>query len=226
MKNSILSIIFISFSSILLGQVYEIGVSLGGTSYVGDIGSTKYINPNQLAGNVFFKYNYNPRIAFRGTLSYLPIKGDDAKADTDLRRNRGLNFTNTITEVAIGMEYNFYEYDISSEEKSWTPYILTELAAFNYSYVKSQDEETGENILGKRTSLAIPMGVGFKSKLSGNLAFSIETKLRYTFKDDLDYSTDKIPSLDFRGTGNDWYMFSGLSLIYTFGRPACYTQGL
>ena len=226
MKNSILSIIFISFSSILLGQVYEIGVSLGGTNYVGDIGSTKYINPNQIAGNVFFKYNYNPRIVFRSTLSYLPIKGDDAEADTDLRRNRGLNFTNTITELAIGMEYNFYEYDISSKEKSWTPYILMELAAFNYSYVKSQDEETGENILGKRTSLAIPMGVGFKSKLSGNLAFSIETKFRYTFKDNLDYSTDKMPSLDFGGTGNDWYMFSGLSLIYTFGRPACYTQGL
>ena len=225
MKNSILSIIFISFSSILLGQVYEIGVSLGGTNYVGDIGSTKYINPNQLAGNVFFKYNYNPRIAFRGTLSSLPIKGDDAKADHDLRINRRLNFTNKITELAIGMEYNFYEYDISSEEKSWTPYILVELAAFNYSYVRSQNS-TGKNIFSKKRSLAVPIGVGFKSKLFGNIAFSLETKLRYTFEDDLDYATDKIPSLDYEGTGNDWYMFTGVSLIYTFGRPACYTQGL
>jgi hypothetical protein len=225
MKNSILSIVFIFFSSILLGQVYEIGVSLGGTNYVGDIGSTKYINPNKLAGNVFFKYNYNPRIAYRGTLSYAPIKGNDAEADTDLRRNRGFNFTNTITELAIGMEYNFYEYDVSSEDKSWTPYILFELAAFNYSYVKSQNT-AGNNVLGKKTSLAVPIGVGFKSKLSGNIAFSLETKFRYTFADDLDYSTDKITSLDFGGTGNDWYMFTGVSLIYTFGRPACYTQGL
>ena len=225
MKNSILSMIFISFSSILLGQVYEVGVSLGGTNYVGDIGSTKYINPNQLAGNVFFKYNYNPRIAFRGTLSSLPIKGDDAKADHDLRINRRLNFTNKITELAIGMEYNFYEYDISSEEKSWTPYILVELAAFNYSYVRSQNS-TGKNIFSKKRSLAVPIGVGFKSKLFGNIAFSLETKLRYTFEDDLDYATDKIPSLDYEGTGNDWYMFTGVSLIYTFGRPACYTQGL
>ena len=213
--------IFISFSSILLGQVYEVGVSLGGTNYVGDIGSTMYINPNQLAGNVFFKYNYNPRIAFRGTLSSLPIKGDDAKADTDLRINRRLNFTNTITELAIGMEYNFYEYDISSEEKSWTPYILVELAAFNYSYFNSQDET------GKKRSLAIPMGVGFKSRLSGKFAFSIETKFRYTFKDDLDSTTNRLrPLEDYEGTGNDWYMFTGVSLIYTFGRPACYTQGL
>jgi hypothetical protein len=225
MKNSILSIVFISFSSILLGQVYEIGVSLGGTNYVGDIGSTRYINPNQLAGNVFFKYNYNPRIVFRGTLSYLPIKGDDANADTDLRRNRGFNFANTITELAIGMEYNFYEYDVSSEDKSWTPYILFELAAVNYSYIKEQSAAL-ETVLTKKRSLAVPIGVGFKSKLSGNIAFSLETKFRYTFEDDLDYSTDKIPSLDFSGTGNDWYMFTGVSLIYTFGRPACYTQGL
>jgi hypothetical protein len=225
MKNSILSIVFISFSSILCGQVYEIGASLGGTNYVGDIGSTNYISPNQFAGNVFFKYNHNPRFAFRGTLSFLPIKGDDAKADTDLKRTRDLSFNNTIIELAAGMEYNFYEYDVSSKDKSWTPYILFEIAAFNYSYVKSQD--TAENnVYGKKTSFAIPIGVGFKSSLSGNLACSIETKFRYTFKDDLDYATSKIPSLDFGGTGNDWYMFSGISLIYTFGRPACYATGL
>jgi hypothetical protein len=225
MKNSILSIVFMSLSSILLGQVYEIGVSLGGTNYVGDIGSTKYINPNKLAGNVFFKYNYNPRIAYRGTLSYAPIKGNDAEADTNLRRNRGLIFTNTITELAIGMEYNFYEYDVSSEDKTWTPYILFELAAFTSSYVKEVNA-AAETIFAKKTSLAVPIGVGFKSKLSGNIAFSLETKFRYTFEDDLDYSTDKITSLDFGGTGNDWYVFTGVSLIYTFGRPACYTQGL
>jgi hypothetical protein len=225
MKNSFLSIVFISFSSILLGQVYEMGISLGGTNYLGDIGSTKYINPNQIGGNVFFKYNYNPRVAFKSTISILPIKGDDAKADTDLRRNNSNNFNNIIVEIAAGMEYNFYEYDISSEDKSWTPYILVELAAFNYSYVKSQDA-AGEYTFGKKTSLAVPMGIGFKSKLSGNLAFSIETKFRYTFKDDLDYTTDEFLSLDFEGTGNDWYMFSGISLIYTFGRPACYAPGL
>jgi hypothetical protein len=225
MKNSILSIVFIGFSSILFGQIYEIGASLGGTNYVGDIGSTKYINPNQIGGNVFFKYNYNPRFAFKGTLSLLPIKGDDAKADTDLKRKRGLNFSNIIVELAAGMEYNFYEYDVSSKDKNWTPYILFEIAAFNYSYVKSQDT-AGNNVYDKKTSFAIPIGVGFKSSLSGNLACSIETKFRYTFKDDLDYATNKIPSLDFGGTGNDWYMFSGISLIYTFGRPACYAPGL
>ncbi len=224
MKNSILFIVFVSLTTIMFGQVYEIGVSLGGTNYVGDVGRTNYIYPNQLAGNAFFKYNYNPRIAFKGTLSYLPIKGNDKNADTDFRRNRGLNFTNTINEIALGMEFNFYEYDISSEDKTWTPYILIELAAFNYSYIREQTT-AGEDIFDKKTSFALPIGLGFKSKLSGNFAFSIESKFRYTFEDDLDYLTEDNLNYNIEGNSNDWYMFTGVSLIYTFGRPACYTQG-
>lgn len=78
----------------------------------------------------------------------------------------------------------------------------------------------------KKTSIAIPFGVGFKTKLSGNFAISLETKFRYTFEDDLDFISNN--SLDFNteGNSNDWYMFTGVSLIYTFGRPACYTEGL
>ena len=208
-----------------MGQVYEVGLSLGGTNYVGDIGRTNYIYPNKPAGALFFKYNWNPRIALRGTYSYLPIEGNDKNADTDFKQNRGLSFKNTIHELAVGMEYNFYEFDMSSEDKTWTPYILLELAAFNYKTPESEPQPR-QYIYSNKTSYAIPFGVGFKSKLYGTLAFSVETKIRYTFEDDLDYSTSRIPSLDFEGTGNDWYMFTGFSLIYTFGRPACYTQGL
>ncbi|TXD48098.1 hypothetical protein ES045_08845 [Polaribacter sp. IC073] len=208
-----------------MGQVYEIGASLGGTNYVGDIGRTNYIYPNQLAGNIFFKYNYNPRIALRGTFSYLPISGNDEHADTAFRKNRGLRFSNTINELALGMEYNFYEYDISAEDKSWTPYLLVELAAFNYSYVKGKNP-ANENIYDKKTGFSIPIGIGFKSKLSGSFAFSLETKFRYTFEDDLDYASENNANFNIEGNSNDWYMFTGVSLIYTFGRPACYTQGL
>lgn len=225
MKNSILFIVLVSFSSIVFGQVYEIGVSLGGSNYIGDVGRTNYIYPNQLSGAAFFKYNWNPRIALRATYSYLPIKGNDKNADTDFKQNRDFNFTNTINELAFGMEYNFYEYDISSEDKSWTPYILLELAAFNYKTVQSEPQPDNY-IYTNKTSFAVPFGVGLKSKLSGNIAFSIETRFRYTFEDDLDYSTARIPSLNFGQSGKDLYVFTGFSLIYTFGRPACYTEGL
>lgn len=225
MKNSILFIVFVSFSSILLGQVYEAGISLGGTNYVGDIGRTNYIYPNKPAGAVFFKYNWNPRIALRATYSFLPIEGNDKNADTDFRQNRGLTFNNTIHEFALGMEFNFYEYDLSSADKTWTPYILLELVGFNYSTI-SAETSPGVYEYTNKTSAALPFGIGYKSKLFGDLAFAIEAKFRYTFEYDLDYTTTRIPSLNFGTDSKDWYMFTGVSLIYTFGRPACYTQGL
>jgi hypothetical protein len=216
-----------------MSQVYELGVSLGGTNYVGDIGSTKYIQPNQLAGNIFFKYNYNPRIAFKGTYSYLPITASDAGADTPFRTDRNLpSFSNTIHELAMGMEYNFYEYDLSTRAKSWTPYLLIELAAFNYTAIARQDDLNGDGVIAineylytQKTKFAIPIGIGFKSLLSGAIAFAFESKIRYTFEDDLDKVAGNNRNLKIEGNSNDWYVFTGVSLIYTFGRPSCYTRG-
>ena len=213
-----------SFSQVIVGQVNEIGISFGGSNYVGDIGNNYFVYPNKPAGAIFYKFNWNPRIALRGTYSFLPISGNDAKADTRYRNIRDINFNNTIHELAFGIEYNFYEYDVSSSEKSWTPYILLELAGFNYDNVDSYTA-TGTPIFGNKTSIAIPIGFGFKSKLYRKLAFSIETKFRYTFEDDLDFISNDTPNVNIEGTGNDWYMFTGVSLIYTFGRPACYKDG-
>lgn len=225
MKHNILFIVFLSFSSILFGQMYEIGLSVGGTNFIGDIGNTHYLYPKEPAGAFFFKYNANPRIALRATYSYLPVSADDANAATNFKQNRGFNFKNVIQELAAGIEFNFFEYDISSEDKRWTPYLLLEMAAFNYKAIESE-QTPGDYVYKNSTAIAVPFGIGFKSKLFGKFAFSVETKFRYTFKDDIDYTTSKIPALDFEGTGNDWYVYTGCSLIYTFGRPACYTKGL
>jgi hypothetical protein len=225
MKNSIIFIVLINFSCIIHGQVYEAGVFFGGSNYIGDIGRTNYIYPNKFAGGLIFKYNWNPRIALRTTYSYLPIEASDLEADTDFKRARGLQFKNTIHELAVGLEYNFYEYDLSSDDKTWTPYILLELAAFNYNYVVSEPVPNQFNYDSKN-AFAIPFGFGIKSKLIGDLAIAFETKFRYTFNDDLDYTTPTIPRLNIGGTNSDWYVFTGVSFLYTFGRPACYTKGL
>jgi len=224
MKKSILLMIFVCFSNVLLGQVYEAGIFVGGSNFVGDVGRTNYIYPNEIAGAVFFKYNHNPRIAFRATYSYLPFSGNDADADTDFKNDRGISFTNTIHELAIGLEYNFYDYDLSTPGKTWTPYITIDLAAYNYEYIVGEPQPN-EFLYDSKNSFTIPFGVGFKSKLIGPLAFAVETKFRYSLNDDLDYTTDTIPKLNFGGNNNDWYVFTGISLIYTFGRPACYTTG-
>lgn len=224
MKRYSIILLCICFSANCFAQINEVGVFLGVSNYVGDIGSTNYLRPKHGGLGLIYKWNLNPRIAFRGTYTYMPIKADDADADNLVRQNRGLSFSNTINEVAVGMEFNFFEYDLSSTDKTYTPYILIEMAAFDYQTVRPSPFTSGDFVYTRNTSLALPIGIGFKSKIYGKLAFAIETRVRYTFKDDLDYSTPEFPQLDYGGTGNDWYMFTGVSLVYTFGRPACYSS--
>lgn len=227
MKKSFITLLFVSISTLLLGQVNEVGFFIGGSNYIGDIGRTNYIYPNKVAGGLIYKWNWNPRIAVRGTVTHMPISANDADADNFGRTNRGLEFKNTINEVALGIEFNFYQYDLSSLDNTWTPYILAEVAAFNYSVVETASgSNPTEYTYTDKVSYSIPFGVGIKSKLFGKFAVAFETRFRYTFVDDIDYSTKEFPSLDFEGTGNDWYVFTGFSLVYTFGRPACYTNGL
>lgn len=223
MKRYTIILLFICFSTNCYSQINEVGVFLGVSNYVGDIGSTSYLKPKDVGAGLMYKWNLNPRIAFRGTYTYMRIKADDANSDNIVRQNRGLSFSNTINEFALGIEFNFFEYDLSSDDKTYTPYILAGIAAYDYRTVKPSGTP-GNFLFTRNTSIALPFGVGFKSKIYGKLAFAIEARVRYTFNDNLDYSTPDFPQLDYGGTGNDWYMFTGASLIYTFGRPACYSS--
>lgn len=199
------------------------GFFAGATNYVGDIGNTNYLRPKDVGAGLIYKWNLNPRIAFRGTYTHIRIKANDANSDNLVRQNKGLNFSNSINEFGLGMEFSFFEYDLSSDTKTYTPYILAGVAAFDRQVVKSINTSGNFNFT-RKTSLALPFGIGYKSKIYGKLAFAIEMGVRYTFNDDLDYSDPTFPQLDYGGTGDDWYMFTGVSLVYTFGRPACYSD--
>ncbi|PKH50497.1 hypothetical protein CXF68_07225 [Tenacibaculum sp. Bg11-29] len=221
MKNKILFILFAIIAITLQSQTHEIGIFAGGTNYIGDVGRTNYIYPNKLGGGIVYKYNLNPRIALRGTYTYIPVSGNDENSENLFRQDRGYQFTNNIHEFAAGLEFNFFDYNISNYKTTFTPYILAEIAAFNYS---SPTERTSPNTirLKNKFSYSLPIGVGIKGRLDDHLAIAFEAGVRLTLIDDLDFTTDKINSLNFGGTGNDWYMFTGFSIVYSFGRPPCY----
>jgi len=224
MKKLLLLITFSWITSTSIAQINEIGIMVGGSNYIGDVGSEYYINPNNFMGGIIYKWNMNPRIAFRGTFTYAQIGADDSKATNQARLNRGLRFTNSIKELAVGMEFNFFEYNLNDYKLTQTPYILLEFAAFNYSIVTN---ETAPNQYqyANQTSFAIPFGIGYKTKLFQAFAIAFEIRARYTFKDNLDYNNPNINSLNFGNpNSNDWYMLTGISLVYTFGRPACYAS--
>jgi len=102
------------------------------------------------------------------------------------------------------------------------------------------------SISKRENSFVLPFGVGYKVKFLYNWVLSAEVGFRYTGKDNLDFNKpdftnellDKANALKQEGNyklqdeidkrihGNlsnkDWYVLSGLTLTYTFGRPACY----
>jgi len=62
-------------------QIHEIGVFVGGSNFIGDIGSTKYISPNQPAIGGIYKWNRSPRHSYRFSLIYSELEGIDTKSE-------------------------------------------------------------------------------------------------------------------------------------------------
>ncbi len=203
----------------------EIGVFVGGSNYSGDIGNELYIFPNKVGGGFIYKRNINSRISARASYSYLPIADNDLNSSNVVRQTRGptgkgYNFTNKIKEIAIGIEFNYFDYDVMSIYNGFTPYIIIEFAGFYYK--NSTDFIDNEAVLGNKFSYAIPFGVGYKSKLTDYLGYALELRGRYTFEDDLDYNNQEFAQLRYGNKNtNDWYFFTGISLTYSFGRPPC-----
>lgn len=205
-------------------QVNELGISLAGSNYIGDVGSTSFINPNDLAYGLVYKWNVNSRIAFRADATYIKIKGDDASATNTARQARGFSFKNSVKELALGLEYNYYDY--SMKNKAWrsTPYIIVELALYNYNSPLRETTPNNYETEGK-TGFTIPFGIGYKTTLGNTIGLAFETKFRYSFTDNLDYTTTTIPSLNFGNSNNDdWYVTTGITLVFGFGRKGCYVD--
>lgn len=208
-------------------QTYEIGGMIGGANYIGDIGRTNYINPSTLAVGGIFKWNRSARHAFRASILVAKIKGEDAKSSNNRRVQRGYSFENNIKELSIGLEYTFWEFDVHSQKPIATPYLYTGLTGFSYSALRKKPNgqiTKYDNAL----SVAVPIVVGFKANIGRNAMAGIEIGARYTFTDNLDGSNPTKgladdQSLKFGNTNSDdWYVFTGITVTFAFGRKPCY----
>lgn len=212
-----------------LAQTYEVGLFAGGANYVGDIGSTVYVRPNTLAYGALFKWNASTRYSWRLSLSNATIKGVDANSSIASRRQRGLSFKNTLTEFSFGLEVNFIPFNLHEfSSNHWSPYLHVGLAYILYdeSYFLGKSLQN----LEQNGAIGVPMIAGVKKVFNRFLVLGVELGVRYTFTDNLDGSHPK----GSRATGDlsnfrignifshDWYLFSGITITYTFGRKPCY----
>lgn len=205
-------------------QTYEFGGFLGGANYIGDVGDTKYINPNQLVVGGLFKWNRSPRHSFRASATFGNIKANDLDSNDQRRMARGYQFKNKITEFSLGLEFTFWEYNTHSGEPIHTPYLYTGITYFLFDdlYRNEENEMVSD---GNNSSLAIPIVLGYKTTITRFISLGFEIGARYTFTDNLDGSNPGgAGGMDYTFgnlNSNDWYVFSGITLTFAFGRAPC-----
>ena len=206
-------------------QIHEIGIFLGGSNFIGDVGATNYISPNQLAFGGLYKWNRSARHSYRISFMYSNLEGIDADSDDPKRTKRGYVFSNGIIEISAGMEFTFFDFDLHAGTKIGTPYLYTGASIANHDnyYFDSVGISTSEGT--SSWAYGIPMVLGFKTTFIKGLILGVEVGARYTFSDELDGSIpDSKDPAKFIGNinNNDWYVFSGITLTYTFGQNPCY----
>ena len=202
-------------------QIHEVGVFLGGSNYIGDIGPTTYIAPNEPAFGLLYKWNKSPRHSYRFSYTQSDITSNDLDSEEASRNQRGYLFENNLKEVSLGLEFNFFDFNLHELSTKITPYVFSGVNYFSakYTLTNTKADISVEGRTERRKSIAIPMVVGIKSNITPRFVLALETGARYTLTDNIDGSfNQQFGNIN----NNDWYVFSGVTLTYTFGEKPCY----
>lgn len=225
MKKILVLFFGLFFQNVITAQINEIGVFLGGSNFVGDVGKTNYIAPNEPAFGIVYKWNKSPRHSYRFSYTQSTITANDLDSEVPGRNLRGYRFKNNIKELTAGMEFNFFDFNLHEVlKRKITPYVFTGVSYFAYDELHVLNGQTKKDQTER--TFAIPMIVGVKTNILDHFVLGVEVGARYTFTDNLDGSlpaNENLAPLKFGNINSkDWYVFTGITLTYTFTEKPCY----
>jgi hypothetical protein len=128
-------------------QRNELGIRLGMSNLVGDIGRTNYILQKPLDldrasewgvpfyGGILYRFNFNPYQTVRLDLGYNQVQFNDKVAKEEYRRNRNSYGKNNIYEASLMFEYNFLPVN-NEQESMLSPYIFAGVGALMFDAPK------------------------------------------------------------------------------------------
>lgn len=206
MKN-LFFLIFIIISPSLFGQYHntlsrsEIGVIVGGSSYIGELNPFTPYKGVHLAGGIVYRYNIHSRLSFRMNAIYGTLSGDDANAKELVYQERNLNFKTSLFEAGMGLEFSYFPFQLGHDRYKGSMYLLVELAYFRINpktmyngaevelrTIGTEGQGTSQNSKGiySRDQISIPIGVGAKISIGKKVGMSFEIGVRKTFTDYID----------------------------------------
>ena len=220
--------------AIASAQFHEIGVFLGGSNYIGDVGTDRYLDPNELAYGLIYKWNVTDRYSFRGGITFTTLRENEFNSGEINRFRRSYKVENSLQEFTGGIEINFKEFNLHDPKLSLTPYVFYGLSYFRYDqfYLTSNGPTSSPNYnnFGKDEEIAIPLILGFKVNPSPFFVLSFEIGARYSMTDNIDGSNPQNQFADYPDykfgnlENNDWYIFTGITISFTFGDLPCYCK--
>ena len=211
------SIIFIITGLIIhvpgSGQYIEVGSSLGGTTYQGDInyfGSRFSIQGARFLNSFHIGYQFSEYYSLKVRYSKSSIGAYDSQSADEWRRSRNLHFRSDIREVAVIQEIELLDVFGFFRRYDLKPYLVSGIAWFSFNpQGKYQGKWTDLQPLGTEgqglpgyaapyalRQLSIPLGLGLRYYVSDNFFISAEVSPRLTFTDYLDDVSTKYPDME------------------------------
>ena len=187
--------------------IYEVGASAGMSWGYGDVNASKAVYSPSVSYSIIGRYNFNLRWSLAAELSGSGISGNTA--DFDYAFPRGdYKFSRNVWQLAVLPEFHFWNYGLGvdfREKKRYTPFLTAGLTA---------GLVTGE---GKTNFCwGIPLGAGFKVRISPRLNAHIAMLMTKTFSDELDGIGDPEWIKSSTLIGNDWLAAIRIGLTVNF----------
>lgn len=208
-------VLFFTVSSASAQWLWDYGINLGVSNYLGDIGGKEktrrdFVADMKLAKtrwNVggFARYKWKPKVSLKLALDYLRLEGDDKLSTNPARHYRNLNFRNDMFDLAFTGEYFFYENNDLGHtyryKNGFRAYIFGGVGAFysnpkadyNGQWVPLRPLHT-EGVTYSPVGVNIPVGVGFYFTFNKKHRIGYEFNWRTTFTDYLDDISGNYPS--------------------------------
>lgn len=190
------------FSTAAWSQTTELGINAGAAGYIGDINPSHLFKPSGIAFGAYVKRNLDPYWAIGLHYNYGKIKGYDANSDDAGLRTRNLNFSTSLNELSLQVDFNFLEYFSGGGIKNFTPYIFAGIGGVLFNPKAKYNGETFElkyyQTEGKKYknyAVSIPYGVGMKYRIGERLGIFTQLGYRTAKTDYLDDVGDRYPGV-------------------------------
>lgn len=232
MRRIVLFLLFLQVLLPLKAQIHELGVFLGGSNTIGDVGADLPVYANSAAYGLVYKWNITRRYAIRANFMSSTLKSYDFYAKDVSRFNRFFTVDNQLLEFSLGFEVNFFDFNLHDDDKEFSPYMFAGIGYFQHQLFTIDEANIAPQITkyDSEMNISLPIVAGIKASLSPLFVLSLETGIRYTFSDNIDGS-NPIGPFENNDTlkhgslyNNDWYVFTGFTLSYTFGQIPCYCK--